>query len=60
MNQPQQTSAKPVGPYCTFPRDTYDDTCTHPPGCADVVAELRREHLANLDRRVAKLLGRMS
>ncbi len=42
LNQPQQ--AKPVGPYCPFPRDTYDDTCIHPPGCAEVVDELRREH----------------
>lgn len=60
MNQPQQTSAKPVGPYCPFPRDAWDDTCIHPEGCSEVVAELHREHLANLDRRVAKLLGRGS
>ena len=60
MNQTQQTSAKPVGPYCPWPQDAWDGTCVHPPGCSEVVAELHREHLANLDRRVAKLLGRGS
>lgn len=56
MNQTQQASK--VGPYCEWPREVYDGTCIHPPGCSEVVAELHREHLANLDRRVAKLLGR--
>ena len=60
MNQPQQTSAKPTGPYCPWPQDDWSGTCVHPPGCSEIVAELHREHLANLDRRVAKLLGRES
>ena len=46
MNQTQQASV--VGPYCPFPRDTWDDTCIHPPGCAEVVAELWREHKVRL------------
>ncbi len=58
MNQTQQASAKPVGPYCPYPQDAWDGTCVHPPGCAKVVEQLRNEHLANLDRRVARLLGR--
>ena len=46
----------PVGPFCPFPREAWDDTCVHPPGCAKIVEQLRSKHLANLDRRVAKLL----
>jgi hypothetical protein len=35
---------KPIGPYCPWPQDTWDDTCIHPPGCADVVAQIWHEH----------------
>jgi hypothetical protein len=38
-----------IGPYCPWPCEVFDDTCIHPPGCADVVAELRAEHLRRLD-----------
>ncbi len=60
MESITERSDKATGPYCPWPRDAWDDTCVHPAGCADVVAQLRREHLANLDRHVAKLLGRGS
>jgi hypothetical protein len=38
------TSIRTVGPYCPWPREVWDDTCIHPPGSANIVAELRNEH----------------
>lgn len=47
-------AARAVGPYCPYPRDAWDDTCIHPPGCADVVAELHEEHMHRLGLRNEK------